>query len=118
DVSDLRPGGNIAVPVDVGARRERSAPRVDPERPVVDDGTADPAAVARVIRQGLAAIRGCYERALKRNPRLAGKLVLRFTVTGAGTVSAVALDDDTLGDAEVAACLRALFLRWRFPPPN
>jgi hypothetical protein len=32
-------------------------------------------------------------------------------------VSAADIDDDTLGAPEVGACVRALVLRWRFPPP-
>jgi TonB family protein len=84
----------------------------------VDNGTVNAPELARVIRQGMAAIRACYERALKRDPRLAGKLVLRFTITPAGTVSAVDLDEDTLRDPELARCLRETFLRWRFPAPT
>src|SRR6185369_3940430 len=118
DVGGLRGGAAIAAATDVGPRGERSAPRVEPARPLVENGVADTAALARVVRQGMAAIRGCYERALKRDPRLAGKLVLRFTVTAAGTVSTVDFDDDSLGDDEVTRCLRGIFLRWRFPPPQ
>jgi TonB family protein len=117
-VGDLRGDGAIAAPTDVGPRGERSVARVQPSPPVVDDGTANPAELARVVRQGMAAIRACYERALKRDPRLAGKLVVRFTITPAGTVSLVEVEDDSLGDAEVARCLREVFRRWRFPPPT
>ena len=42
---------------------------------------------------------------------------MRFSITAAGTISAVDIDDDTLGAPEVGACVRALVLRWRFAPP-
>ena len=39
------------------------------------DGTIKADEVARTIRRGMGAIRGCYQRALKRNPKLSGKIV-------------------------------------------
>jgi hypothetical protein len=85
--------------------------------PVIEGGHADLASITREIRSRRKAIAACYERALKQTPTLAGKLVVRFTIAGAGTVSAVDVDDDTLGTPEVGACVRALVLRWRFEPP-
>jgi TonB family protein len=85
--------------------------------PVVEGGHADLASITREIRARRKAIAACYERALKQAPTLAGKLVVRFTITAAGTVSAVDIDDDTLGAPEVGACVRALVLHWRFAPP-
>jgi hypothetical protein len=85
--------------------------------PVVEGGRADVASIAREIRSRRKAIAACYERALKQKPTLAGKLVVRFSIAAAGTVSAVDIDDDTLATPEVGACVRALVLRWRFAPP-
>jgi len=85
--------------------------------PVVEGGHADVASITREIRSRRKAIAACYERALKQKPTLAGKLVVRFSIAAAGTVSAVDIDDDTLGAPEVGACVRALVLRWRFAPP-
>jgi hypothetical protein len=115
---DLRGAGHIASAADVGPRAERRvSPLVRVETPSVQEGNADPTAIAREIRQRMAAIRGCYERGLKRNPQLGGKLVLRIAISAAGTVTAVDLDDDTVDDPLLADCLRALILRWRFVAP-
>jgi hypothetical protein len=115
---DLRGAGNIASAADVGPRAERRvSPLVRVETPSVQDGNADPTAIAREIRQRMAAIRGCYERGLKRNPQLGGKLVLRIAISAAGTVTAVDVDDDTVDDPLLADCLRTLILRWRFVAP-
>ncbi len=117
--ADLRVTSRIDV-ADVGpAGPERGVPQVRAERPESDDPRAlgDPGQIARVVRARLAGIRACYERALKRKPDLAGKLVLRLVLSSAGTVTAVEIDEDTLGDAEVASCVRALVARWRFPSP-
>jgi hypothetical protein len=83
--------------------------------PQVEDGKVDAAAIAREIRGRRKAIAACYERALKQQPTLAGKLVVRFSLAPAGTVSAVDIDEDTLGAPDVAACIRGVVLHWRFP---
>jgi hypothetical protein len=114
-VEGLRGGPRIVAPADTGAvveRRARTDLRVGP--PVVESGHADPQAIAREIRERRKAIASCYERALKQQPTLAGKLVVRFTIAPAGTVVSVDLDEDTLGAPAVAACVRGTILRWRF----
>ena len=66
------------------------------------------------VRTRLGAIKACYERALKRNPTLSGKVVIHWTITQAGTVSGVDVESDTLGDAEVASCInRSFVVLWR-----
>jgi hypothetical protein len=108
-IDDARPTGPIA------ERDVSSRLKVAP--PVVEGGKADLDAITREIRARRKAIAACYERALKQKPTLAGKLVIRFSIAAAGTISAVDIDDDTLGAPEVGACVRGLVLRWRFAPP-
>jgi hypothetical protein len=121
-------GGRVATPAGLrgapgitdadrtGAATERGVRTVVREgAPQVEDGKVDAAAIAREIRGRKKALAACYERALKAEPTLAGKLVVRFSLAAAGTVTAVDIDDDTLGSAEVSACIRAVVLRWRFP---
>jgi hypothetical protein len=112
----LRGAGPIADAAKVGPAVERRVKTdVREGAPSVEDGHVDPAAIAREIRTRRKAIAACYERALKAQPTLAGKLVVRFSLAAAGTVTAVEIDDDTLGAPEVGACIRAVVLRWRFP---
>jgi hypothetical protein len=114
--TSLRAGG-IADPTKTGPAVERGVkPDVHEGPASVEDGHVDVAAIAREIRARRKAIAACYERALKQQPTLAGKLVVRFSLTPAGTVGAVAVDDDTLGAPDVSSCIRAVVLRWRFAP--
>jgi hypothetical protein len=107
----------IAAPTRTGPAIERGVkPDIHEGPPSIEDGHVDAAAIAREIRSRRKAIAACYERALKQQPTLAGKLVVRFSLTPAGTVGAVDLDDDTLGAPDVSACIRAVVLHWRFPP--
>ena len=117
DVGGLRGGGSIAgggTGAGAGERTVKAA--IKTETPAVD-GELDPNMVAKEVRSRLGAIKACYERALKRNPNLSGKVVIHWTITQAGTVSGVDVEQDTLGDAEVASCIKALIARWRFPAP-
>jgi outer membrane biosynthesis protein TonB len=117
EVGGLRGGGSIAgggTGAGAGERTVKAA--IKTETPAVD-GELDPNMVAKEVRSRLGAIKACYERALKRNPNLSGKVVIHWTITQAGTVSGVDVEQDTLGDAEVASCIKALIARWRFPAP-
>jgi outer membrane biosynthesis protein TonB len=117
NVGGLRGGGSIAGGgTGEAASEKKVSGSVKSEAPAVD-GELDPAMVAKEVRTRLGAIKACYERALKRNPTLSGKVVIHWTITQAGTVSGVDVEQDTLGDAEVASCIKALVARWRFPAP-
>jgi outer membrane biosynthesis protein TonB len=117
DAGSLRGGAGIAgggTGQGAGERTVKAA--IKTEAPAVD-GELDPNMVAKEVRSRLGAIKACYERALKRNPNLSGKVVIHWTITQAGTVSGVDVEQDTLGDAEVASCIKSLIARWRFPAP-
>ena len=118
DVGGLRGGGSIAGGgTGTGAAEKTVKASLKTEAPAVD-GELDPNMVAKEVKSRLGAIKACYERALKRNPNLSGKVVIHWTITQAGTVSGVDVEQDTLGDAEVASCIKALVARWRFPAPS
>jgi outer membrane biosynthesis protein TonB len=118
DVGGLRGGGSIAGGGTGAAATEKTVKAsLKTEAPAVD-GELDPNMVAKEVKSRLGAIKACYERALKRNPNLSGKVVIHWTITQAGTVSGVDVEQDTLGDAEVASCIKALVARWRFPAPS
>jgi outer membrane biosynthesis protein TonB len=118
DVGGLRGGGSIASGgTGQGAAEKTVKGAIKTEAPAVD-GELDPNMVAKEVKSRLGAIKACYERALKRNPNLSGKVVIHWTITQAGTVSGVDVEQDTLGDAEVASCIKSLVARWRFPAPS
>jgi hypothetical protein len=117
-VGGLRGGGSISEGGTGNAAAEKKVSGiVRSEAPAVD-GDLDPGIVSKEVKSRLGAIKACYERALKRNPNLSGKVVIHWTITAAGTVSGVDVEQDTLGDAEVASCIKSLIARWRFPAPS
>src|SRR5581483_4600127 len=114
-IGSLRGGAGIssASTGNVGAERKVTAV-VKSEAPAVD-GKLDTNNIVREVRARMSAIKLCYERALKRNPNLSGKVVIRWTITAAGTVTGVDVDQDNLNDSEVTGCIKGLVARWRFP---
>jgi hypothetical protein len=73
--------------------------------------------VARIINNSTGAIKGCYERALRRDPNLGGKVTVQFTIAGTGKVSAARTTLNEL-TPEVGDCIVSVFKRLRFPQPD
>ena len=110
-------GGRVAL---AGKGDAKVSGQVSAAAPEVDSTDVDRAALARYIRDRLGAIRGCYERELKRNPGLKGKVVVRFNITPAGRAGDIRIEENTLGSGEVGACITGLMRSWIFPfkPPD
>ena len=118
-ISGLRASGSgIKAGKTGGKAKERKVKGVVKTQAPDIDGELDLSVVSRQVRARMSAIRLCYERALKRNPSLGGKLVLFWTITQAGTVSGIEVEQDTLRDSQVTSCIKGLVARWRFPKPS
>src|SRR5581483_1457398 len=79
------------------------------------DGSLDPSVIAREIKGRLGAVKACYESGLKRNPNIGGKIQLRFEISAVGKVTSAEIENDTMGDSEVASCIKQRVASWRFP---
>jgi hypothetical protein len=86
--------------------------------PKTDSGDA---AANRLVRQALLhrlpAIKYCYERAIKSNPQLSGKITVQVMFDASGAAPAVALLFDGLGDPEAAECILAALRKTRTETP-
>jgi TonB family protein len=81
-------------------------------------GSLDPSAIGKVVRRRVKAIKTCYEKQLKRNPNLSGKVKVQFTILGSGRVGEVRALENTMGETAVAQCVVSRVKRWRFPKPD
>jgi hypothetical protein len=79
------------------------------------DGDADKKAVQATIRNRMGALQSCYEKALRGNTGLSGKIGYTITISVMGTVTNVQVGDDTLQDEGVKNCTVAKIKGWRFP---
>ncbi len=64
------------------------------------------------------AARGCYERGLRQNATLQGKLVISVRVGPGGQVCSAGVASNALGDPGVASCVVGLFRSASFPAPE
>ena len=80
-------------------------------------GSIDKSLIEAVIKRHMNQVRYCYQRELTRDPALAGRVTVRFAIAADGSVSKAEVQQSTLGNAVVEACLVQRFLRFAFPEP-
>ncbi len=69
------------------------------------------------IRHHFDEVKSCYDQELFRQPTLAGRIDVLFTIAPSGKVSAASVQRSTLGNAYVESCVVAALRRWEFPKP-
>ncbi len=68
--------------------------------------------VQGVVLKHNKSIQYCYERELKRNPTLKGKIAIRFTITPQGTIKKVSIVTSTLNNRKIEQCVLSRVRRW------
>jgi hypothetical protein len=109
-------GGNVGL----GAKAEvKVTGSVATEAAEIDSGDVDQGRLGTFVRARMGLVKACYENALKRNPGLRGRISFRFTILETGALADVVTAQNTLGSAEVAACITGTMRSWRMPfrPP-
>jgi TonB family protein len=81
-------------------------------------GGLDREVIARVIQRHQSEIKFCFESELQRDPRLAGKVAVAWTIDPTGAVSEAAVSESTLGSPAAERCILDRVRRWRFPEPR
>ncbi len=75
-----------------------------------------------IIRQVIAShrdqIKYCYSQELNRNPNLAGKVAVKFTISPKGYVTQASVAQTTLNNAAVENCITQKIRTWKFPEPK
>ncbi len=74
--------------------------------------------IQSVVKRRAGAIRACYEPRLQVNPKLSGKLTVRWTIGVDGAVTGVSATGDTLGDSATTNCVLRVLRRMRFDKPE
>jgi hypothetical protein len=83
-----------------------------------DSDSRSQADIKKVMRRRIGGIKRCYEKKLKRNPELRGKVVIRFVIHPGGRVIEVEVVENTTGDSDLAACIRSKVKAIRFGSAN
>jgi outer membrane biosynthesis protein TonB len=105
-------GGNVAL-AEKGNATVKGG--VSMQAPEVESSEVDREKLAAYVRSRKGAIQQCYEKELKRNPSLKGKVVVRFNITPAGRTSDIDIEENTLGNEAVASCIKTTIRGWVFP---
>jgi hypothetical protein len=84
----------------------------------VVSGSLDQELIRQLIRRNQGQVRYCYELALQKDPKLAGRLAVRFVIQADGKVKEAKVVENTLADPLVGQCVAARMLSWTFPAPK
>lgn len=76
--------------------------------------------VRRIVRAHINELRECHNSALKRDPTVAGRIIIAFEIGANGKVSRAEIEQSELTPADDALgkCVVKAFRRWTFPKPN
>jgi TonB family protein len=97
--------------------RGKSLPKVETNTADIQ-GSFDVEVVRQVVHAHRHEVRRCYVDALRSNSRLAGTVVISFTISPDGKVKRSTVSSNDTGDQEVGECIAKLAKRWSFPPGN
>jgi hypothetical protein len=81
------------------------------------DGLLRPEVIVRELTLEKGGIKKAYQRALRRQPDLAGDLVARVVVDRDGSVAKVTIVRDTVGSPELRRSVQSLLSTWHAPLP-
>ncbi len=62
--------------------------------------------------------RGCYNRALRQNSAIEGKMTVALRLSPTGTVCSSSVQNDTVGDPAVRSCVLEMFRSGKYPAPQ
>lgn len=85
--------------------------------PVVE-GSLDKELIRKVIHSHVSQIRFCYESEMIKNPKLAGKVSVKFVITASGSVATSAVVQTSTGDSMLDQCVSGRVRTWQFPKPK
>jgi TonB family protein len=81
-------------------------------------GGLDTDVIRRAVRAHINEVRGCYNKALARDPNAKGRVAVAFVIDDKGRVLAAHVRESTMKDPAVGTCIAAAVKAWRFPKPR
>jgi hypothetical protein len=116
-IGDLGGAGGDVKGGDV--KKETRAPKAVLETGSVDIGSSEDASSVRsTMKRYNAQIRACYEKELKLNPDLAGKVTAYWLINTSGGAEDVEITTNSTKSASLAACMSKVIKRIKFPAPE
>jgi hypothetical protein len=75
-----------------------------------------PETIQWIVRKNFGRFRGCYREALRKNGKVAGRVVVRFDIDDTGSVPLARAVRSDVGDVDLVACVVRSFEALSFPP--
>ena len=115
DIDDLIASVGSARSIDLVKRGEFVIQKPESiEGAASSNAKRDNSAINAVVASHKASIRMTYEKFLKRDPALAGKVTVRFTISASGRVTAVRILENTTNSSELEKEIIRKVRMWRF----
>lgn len=83
-------------------------------RPAPESDGVDREALSRFVKANRGPVVACYDRELKSDPSLKGKVVVFFVITPEGRAGHVEIQENTV-NAAVGECVKPVVQGWEFP---
>jgi hypothetical protein len=84
----------------------------------LNSGRLPPVVIRQIVRASYGAFRECYKRGLTMNPKLEGRVTVRFVIQQDGSVDQIANGGADLPSEDVINCVLHGFRALRFPAPR
>lgn len=81
-------------------------------------GGLEKSEIDRVVQENMSQVRYCFNKRLRSNPKLQGKVITTFTIGARGTVVSSRMKDSSLGSPDVESCILERIATWQFPKPR
>lgn len=88
------------------------------ERDAVVDGGLDRDMIFEVVRRNQGQVRFCYEQGLQSDPKLAGRVAVKWVIDGNGQVKVAGIESTTINSKVIEDCILARLKSWKFPLPQ
>lgn len=95
-------------------RQKTAVGQVETEEPELLTDPSEAVSVGAEIKRYNARIQACYERYLKDDETLRGKVTVSFTIGLDGFVASVGIEENTTGSDDLGTCVRKAVRRFRF----
>lgn len=111
---DVGAGGKVG---EAGGARRGAEPKafVKSTEAVLKKGGIDERGVQMALKRRERGIQQCYERSLKSNPKLSGKVTVEWGINEQGRALNVKITQSSVSDAKVGECIADIISRIRFP---
>jgi hypothetical protein len=108
-------GGGRGVRARIGGKKQSNVV-FRTEAPQADESNClNKGQISRVVMAHKAGVQFCYEKELQRDPKIAGKIVVNWTISPEGRVQRSSVESSSMGNSNVEGCIRGQVTRWIFP---